>query len=390
MAEALKSRYGPEVAVRLADEVSAVWPPFDRQAFLADALQGYEPLELMPRGRHLAHALHRHLPQDYEAALGLLLASIEAAEFRAAAAAPGTHSPEQEVPQGALAPFFYLPHTEFVAIYGQGHLDASMRALHFLTQRFTGEFAIRSFLDAQPQAMLEQLQRWVEDPSAPVRRLVSEGTRPRLPWAPRLRRFGTDPQPVLALLERLRDDPAAAVRRSVANHLNDLGKSRPALLLDVARRWLAEPAGRTAERQQLVRHALRARIKAADPEVLALFGHGEAPTVSAAAVSIQPQRLVEAPGAVVQVQFELHNTGTRTQNLLVDLRVWYVKAAGHHTPKVFKVGRAELPPGASVTLGKRLSVAPLTTRRHHPGVHRIEAQVNGVVLPLGRFELMPP
>ena len=133
--------------------------------------------------------------------------------------------------------FIYLPHVFFVAKFGVGHFEASMRAQYELTQRFTAEYSIRGFLERYPERTLARLREWAGDANAHVRRLVSEGTRPRLPWAPRLRAFQDDPQPVLELLELLKDDPELYVRRSVANNLNDIGKDNPTALIDTCRHW---------------------------------------------------------------------------------------------------------------------------------------------------------
>jgi len=370
MAEPLKNQYGTEVPERLAREVGAVASGFDRKAFLRDALAGYDALDLMARGGHLARALRRHLPADYEAALEVLLASVQATP------ATGVNT--------AMAPFFYLPHTCFVAAFGLGHFEASMRAQHLLTQRFTAEFSIRPFLQRHTQATLDRLAQWATDPSHHVRRLVSEGTRPRLPWGQRLRVFQQDPAPVLALLERLKDDPVLYVRRSVANNLNDIGKDHPQLLVDTARRWLP---GASAERRWLVEHALRFAVKRGDAGALDVLGFGARAQVAVAMARVEPP--VARVGGAVTVAFEVHNTQSHAQDVLVDFRIHYVKANGQTAPKVFKLKTAALAPGAVLALRKRVSLAPMTTRVHHPGTHRVEVLVNGVAQPLGSFELLP-
>ena len=243
MAEPLIEQYGPDVPQAIARMVTAVHPRFNVDAFLQDALTGYDTLALMPRGKHIARALQRHLPADYAHALPILLASID--------------QPHGRAPGLSLASFLYLPHTVFVAEFGLGHFELSMQAQHTLTQRFTAEFSIRPFLQKHPEATLERLMEWTRDPSDHVRRLVSEGTRPRLPWASRLPAFQSDPAPVLALLERLKDDPALYVRRSVANNLNDIGKDHPTLLANTARAWLQDA---TPERRWIVQHALLSLI----------------------------------------------------------------------------------------------------------------------------------
>jgi 3-methyladenine DNA glycosylase AlkC len=163
-------------------------------------------------------------------------------------------SRSERLPRG-MGGFLFLPHVFFVAEYGLEHFETSMRAQYVLTQRFTAEFSIRRYLERHQAATLGPVSReWSADASEDVRRLVSEGTRPRLPWAPRLRAFQADPRPVLALLERLKDDPSLYVRRSVANNLNDIGKDHPVLLVETATRWMENA---TEERRWIIRHALR-------------------------------------------------------------------------------------------------------------------------------------
>jgi 3-methyladenine DNA glycosylase AlkC len=242
MAEPLKNQYGADVPRAIAGMISKVHPAFNSARFVGDALDGYDALELMPRGKKIAQALRRYLPDDYPRALAILLDSLD--------------QPHDRDPGLSLASFLYLPHTVFVAQYGLAHFEESMQAQHALTQRFTAEFSIRPFLEQHPDATLRQLNKWTTDPNLHVRRLVSEGTRPRLPWAPRLRQFQADPAPVLALLDLLKDDPELYVRRSVANNLNDIGKDHPAVLASTARAWLENaPAGRA----WIVGHAPRSR-----------------------------------------------------------------------------------------------------------------------------------
>lgn len=366
MAEALKHQFGPPVVRRLSSELHAAWPAFDRKAFEREALRGFEDLELLDRGRHLGRVLQRHLPPDFGAAVDVLLATL----------------PHEREPAGGMSSFFYLAHTEFIRQCGLPHLDQSLRALHALTQVFTGEFAIRPFLVQHQAATLARLRDWARDPSPHVRRLVSEGTRPRLPWAPVLRDFQRDPAPVLALLELLRDDPELYVRRSVANNLHDIGKDSPAVLLEVAGRWLE---GASAERRWIVTHALRTLVKRGDAGALALLGFGKKARLEVTDAAITPARPVM--GAKVVVTCTIRNPTRAAQRVVVDLRVHFVKASGGTGAKVFKLSTVELAPGARVPLRKTVSLEDLSTRRHYPGEHVVELQMNGAVSPLGRFTL---
>jgi 3-methyladenine DNA glycosylase AlkC len=364
MAEPLKSQFGAAIPKRIASEIAHVFPAFNRTGFERDALHGFESLELLDRGRQLGRVLHAYLPPHFPDAVDVLLATL-----------PATRAGD-----GGMAAFFYLPHTEFVRAFGVGHFEPSMRALHALTQHFTGEFAIRPFLEHHQAETLDRLREWTRDPSAHVRRLVSEGTRPRLPWAPRLRAFQQDPTPVLALLDVLRDDPELYVRRSVANNLNDIGKDHPQRLVETAAQWMD---GASDERRWIVQHALRSAVKRGDAAALAVLGYGAASTLTVESTRIAPAR--PALGGSVSISTTLHNPSRRTQRVIVDVLVHFVKANGRTNPKVFKMSVVEIAAGASVTLRKTISLANLTTRKHYPGRHRVELQLNGQVTPVGGF-----
>lgn len=367
MAEPLKNAFGPEIAAGIARQILRVHRSFPHEPFLRDVRKGYEPLNLMARGRHIAHALRKHLPADYPKALGVLRSSLGA---------------RPDSSDNALASFFYLPHTQFVSEFGLDHLEDSLQAQYELTKRFTAEFCIRPFLVRYPAETLARLHEWVWDPDVHVRRLVSEGTRPRLPWGMRLKMFQHDPSPVLALLEKLRDDPELYVRRSVANNLNDIGKDHPDLLARTAARWLK---GATPERRWIVGHALRSAVKRGEPGALKVLGCDQAVKVKMGDVVITPAR--PAIGGFVRVDFSLRNPGKQSQRIMADLRIHFVKANGKTSPKVFKLKQINLEPGESLAFGKTVSVAVQTTRKPYPGIHRVEVLLNGRPHLLGEFRL---
>ena len=369
MAEPLKNYFGPEVPARIAGMIEKVDDAFPAEDFLAEALDGYEELELTPRAWHIAGTLRRHLPQGYEQAIEILVASL---------------GPRLETSElTGMDVFVYLPHVFFVAEFGVEHFEASMRAQYELTQRFTAEYSIRVFLERYQKRTLTRLRGWAADANVHVRRLVSEGTRPRLPWAPRLRAFQDDPQPVLELLDLLKDDPELLVRRSVANNLNDIGKDNPAALIATCRRWMRQP---TPERRWLVRHALRSAVKRGDTEALEIVGFVPAGAVLVRAVHVTPA--VVPIGESVTVTVELTNEGSSTEQLLVDLRVYFVKANGKPSPRVFKLKELELEPQTPTRVTKTISLAQHTTRTHYPGHHRVEVLVNGRASGFGEFDLV--
>ena len=368
MAEQLKNHFGVDVPVTIAGMIAKVFPRFPAEDFIRDSLDGYASLELFPRGRKIARAMRRHLPADYSEAAGILIESL---------------GPKLDKTEGSgMAPFLYLPHIFFVAEFGLDHFEDSMRAQYELTQRFSSEFSIRPYLEKYPQATLARLEKWTSDPSAHVRRLVSEGTRPRLPWAPRLRAFQINPRPVLTLLEKLKDDPELYVRRSVANNLNDIGKDHPAVLVDVSRRWLKNAS---KERRWLIGHALRSAVKRGEAGALEVLGFGKTADVIVRKVRIAPKRA--SLGKSVTISFEVANTSAKRQSVLVDFRIHFRKANGGTSPKVFKMKTLELNANQSELLSKSISLAEMTTRKHYPGKHAVDIQLNGCVKPLGAFEL---
>lgn len=368
MAEPLKNYFGAEIPRKIAGMISPVFLRFDSNAFIRNALDGYETLDLMSRGWKIARTLRSYLPDSYVTAVEVLLTSL----------GPKLERTERL----GMAPFLYLPHILFIAEYGLEHFEVSMHAQYELTQRFSAEFSIRPFIERYPDATLDRLKVWTEDSSAHVRRLVSEGTRPRLPWASRLRQFQKDPAPVLELLELLKDDSELYVRRSVANNLNDIGKDHPLILVETTSRWMKDA---TEERRWLVRHALRSAVKRADPDALAILGFGNDENISVDNTSIKPEQA--KIGETVLIGFDVTNKDSRKKRVLVDCSVHFMKANGKTNPKVFKLKTVNLTPQETVRMQKSISLAQMTTRTHYPGTHKVDVILNGTIKNLGTFEL---
>ena len=371
MGEPLKTFFSPALVRRLAADLARVQPSFSSRAFIAEATAGLEQLALLDRGRQIAAALASHLPPEYPAAIEILLRSL------------GPEHATDELVGVGMAPFFYLPHVLFVAERGLDHFQLSMRAQYELTKRFSAEGSIRPYIAREPERTFAVLRQWASDTNAHVRRLVSEGTRLRLPWAMRVEWLDRNPHHVLELLERLKDDPTTLVRRSVANNLNDLGKVHPELLVRTCAAWLE---GASPDRRTLVEHALRSAIKRGEPGALRLLGYGQEPSVALERVRFEPRRV--PIGGQVSVGFALRSRARASQHLLVDLAVHFVKASGKTSPKVFKLQRVVLPPGGRVELVVRISLAIHTTRKPCPGQHQVDVLVNGHALPAGAFAVV--
>lgn len=232
----------------LARNIEIVHSDFDSEAFVKQCLNAPEDLPLMAKGQFIANVLHQFLPPNYQAAINILTETLIEAD--------------ESSEEFGLAGFFYLPHSFYIAQYGLDAkyndgidpFDTSMKAQYELTQRFSAEFCIRPFLIDQQARTLETLKDWQFDRNRHIRRLVSEGTRPKLPWGKRLPEIIKDPTPILPLLSHLKDDSSLYVRRSVANSLGDIAKDHPSLVFDLLESWLE---GANAELKWLIRHAVR-------------------------------------------------------------------------------------------------------------------------------------
>ncbi|MDP1638234.1 MAG: DNA alkylation repair protein [Candidatus Nitrotoga sp.] len=257
----LKNLLGLESVDCLAHNILLVYPQFDTESFCRDASNGLEPLGILERGKKLARTLRLYLPRKYATAIEIILASLT--------------PPLTRTDTLGLAVFFYLPHISFIAEYGwefeenDGHdpFLVSMRAQYELTKRFSAEFSMRPFLIKQQERTLSQLLEWTSDPDPHVRRLCSESTRPRLPWAARIPAFIANPTSALPILEALKNDQDLYVRRSVANHLGDIAKDHPEFVFTICERWLTEA---TNEVKWLIRHALRHPAKKENKTALQL------------------------------------------------------------------------------------------------------------------------
>ncbi len=375
MAEPFKNLINATLVQTAAAHLARQGRGFDAARFAALALPGLDALEMKARAMQICTALEATLPAAFD----------DAADLIEAALAPAGRSWADQ-PSGAdgLAGWILWPVGEFVARRGQATPDRALQLLHALTQRFTAEFAIRPFIVQHPALVFATLQRWTQDPSEHVRRLVSEGSRPRLPWGLQLKALVADPSPTLPLLRALQDDPSDYVRRSVANHLNDIAKDHPALVADWLRTHLpdAPPARRT-----LLRHASRTLIKAGDRPVLAAWGLDK-PFKGQATLTLSAQQL--RVGETFELQLSLQSGAARPQKLAVDYAVHHVKADGRLTAKVFKGWTIELPAHGQRNLAKTHSMREITTRRYHPGRHGLDVRINGRVVAEAGFELLPP
>lgn len=362
-----KNYYGIDLARLLAEKISAIYPAFASADFVNEMATKIDSLELKARVSLIAQGLRSHLPSDYPQALNILLQTLS----------PALDDDSGMFDQG----YWVYPIAQFVEDYGLEHFDQSAHALYEITRRFSSEFAVRPYLEQHQERMLALLREWVHDPNPHVRRWVSEGTRPRLPWARRLDAFIRNPELTLALLEELKNDPSPYVRKSVANHLNDLTKDHPMRVLEVARRWYADG---TKDTRWIVKHALRTLVKAGNAEALALLGYGAGDGLQAT-LHVQPERIRVGDTLILSTTIQHDNEDE--QEAVIDYRILFVRANGSIGPKVFKWTTRKLAPNETISLDKRHPMRAITTRTFYPGLHRVELQVNGIILAEASFEL---
>ncbi len=333
----------------IADNLSRIEPRFDARRFLRLCLDGLDERELMDRLRQTAVAFDAAAPGTFREKTVLLLRH-----------APATgHN------------FIGIWPCEFVARFGLDDPEFSLNALRELTCHGSAEFAVRPFLVNDLSGTLAVMRRWADDADEHVRRLASEGCRPRLPWGLRLQALVADPRPTLPILEKLCSDPSLYVRKSVANHLNDIAKDHPDVVLDIAEAWDRSDAY-TA---WIVRHGLRTLIKKGHPRALALFGAGEKARLDALNFTCSPRRI--RLGDAITLSATFTGAGRKRQSLIVDYVIHYARPGERVSEKVFKWANLELAPGETASLTKRQTIRDFSTRKHHLGKHRVELQING-------------
>lgn len=366
MAEPLKNLLHPALVETMAAHIAANATGFDRLRFIDLACRNMEQLELMQRALQIRDALEETLPDDFETAAAVLSASLP------------------QSGRSGITGWALLPISQFVAQKGLGHFDLSLALLKQLTPHFTAEFGIRPFIHAEQDRALATISQWTTDSNHHVRRLASEGTRPRLPWAIRLPALMRDPQPILPILTTLLDDPEDYVRRSVANSLNDIAKDHP----DLVASFVGEHIGSASpERRQLLRHASRTLLKKGHAAALSNFGFAPLSGIGATVEIETPQ--VDF-GNALAFKLAIANEGPASQQVMIDYAVHHRKANGSLAPKVFKWKSLVLGPGETVIMTRQHAMRAITTRQYYPGGHRVEILVNGAVLAGGDFQLVMP
>lgn len=352
---AFKNFINDSVVKNIGSSIQSVYADFDTKKFCKLDLT---PLELKARVLLITKNLKQLLPENYPEALNILLKAME---------------------KGNLSGFSLWPFSEYISQFGLEHFDESMKGMYRLTQRFTSEFAVRPYFIKDHRKVLKYFSKWATDKNHHVRRWVSEGSRPLLPWGQKLPIFILDPTHTILLLEKLKFDEELYVRKSVANHLNDISKNHPQVVIEVLRLWQKDAKGDDVQKLQwITRHALRTLIKKGHPGALKLMGVGgkAAVKITDFVANKKKYKLNEH----LNFSFKVTSTSKSSQKLIIDYAIDFMKANGKKGKKVFKLKTIELEAKETIELKKKHSLKPITTMKYYPGLHHVYLQINGEVL----------
>lgn len=336
--------------------LSFVLPDFNKKTFKRKVFdKQWQDKELKHRVSHIVDVLKTTLPSSYPDAVSIILKVVE-------------HLKQQQIKEVS---FGYVCLPEYVERYGLDDYKLSVKALEQITEFITCEFAVRPFIIQYEEKMIEQMQKWSKHKKPKVRRLASEGCRPRLPWAIALPEYKRAPAPILPILENLKADKDIWVQKSVANNLNDISKDNPEIAKSIFRNWL----GDNKTTNWIVKHAARTLLKKGDQEVLKLFGLGKDETIKLTEFHVDTPKV--KVGGHLQFSFALHNTSKQEKLIRVEYSIYYLRANGTWSKKVFKISEKSYAPRSTNSISRKQSFRPITTRIYYPGIQKVSVILNG-------------
>ncbi len=347
--EPLKEMFNKKFYESLAHEFRKVDKHFDSKKFISSVTKDLDALELNQRLRKTTEVLREHLPTDYKKSISLLKKVIP------------------NVNRG----YTTLVFPDFVGKYGKHDITTSLEALKHFTKFGSSEFAVREFLKTDFDTTINAMGQWAEDKDPHVRRLASEGSRPRLPWSFKLDNVIKDPQLTLPILEKLKSDEELYVRKSVANHLNDISKEHPKFILDIVKNW----KGSSPHTDWILKHASRSLLKKGHPELLAHFGIRHNAAIGTVSFKLLNSSIIV--GEDIQFSLILENTGNKKIKVRIEYALYFRIANGNLSKKVFKISERILNKQETIKLDRKHSFKLITTRKYHAGAHKIALIING-------------
>ena len=367
MSTLLKDRYSPAFYDTFSGFVAEVVPDFDKGEFINLIFdENWNTKELKDRMKHTSKVLHQFLPKDFEQAtqtIEVIIKKLIENGFT-----------------GYSLECMFLP--DYIETYGIEHFNHSVKAIEFITQFTSCEFAVRPFVIKYGTTMLDQMLEWSQHQNHHVRRLASEGSRPRLPWAMALPAIKKNPEQIIPILENLKNDASEYVRRSVANSLNDIAKDNAHIVVAIARNW----KGLSRETDAIIKHGCRTLLKQGHVEILDLYQLSASSKLVVSDFNIST-KIVQI-GTNLSFSFSIQNIDNQQHTIRLEYGLYYLRQNGLYGKKVFKISERQISAGEKIKIEKNQSFKLITTRRFYAGVQKLSIIVNGQERASGEFELL--
>ncbi len=363
--------FNREKVHKIACEIKSVYEEFDKHSFQREVLEKFPFLELKERIYHIRDELKTHLPDDFQTAVKILLDSLP-------------QELDSSKSDDDFGDFIYAPFGEYISLYGcsEENVDFSLMALGEITKRFSVEMAIRDFINSFEDKTLQMLKEYSFSHNYHQRRLSSEALRPKLPWA---KKIDIDYKTPISILDNLYSDKTRFVTRSVANHLNDISKIDPSLVIDTLKRWQKTDRQAKKEMEFIINHSLRTLIKTGDKKTMEFLGYRQNPSIKIDNFSLANDKIVI--GEALEFCFDIK--AEEKERLIVDYIIHFKTKNGSLSPKVHKLKKLEIEKDGSINISKNHPFkANMTTRKLYLGAHKIELQINGKVYTCAKFDLI--
>lgn len=378
MAEPFKNMYNEQFFDRFSKDLKLVIKDFDACEFVSQIMDNeWENRELKQRCMHITTILKKFLPADYKEAITKILELLDYVK--------NTQPDFSKIDDTKFGlTLEYGPVLDnYVEQYGLDDYETSVKAIEKITQFTSCEFSVHPFIIKYPDKMMQQMLVWSKHEHWGVRRLASEGCRPRLPWAMVLPNLKENPAPIIPILENLKNDPARFVRLSVANNLNDIAKDNPQTVIDLMKRW----QGESKEVDWIIKHGSRTLLKQGNPEMMELFGFNS--TVKSIHIeNFQISILKVKVGNSLEFSFNLLNKNNKRTKIRLEYGIYYQKANGTLAKKVHKISEKEYAENSTTQIIRKHSFRVVTTRKFHPGLHQVAVIINGNEFEKYDFELI--
>lgn len=378
MAEPFKNMFNEQFFDMFTKDLKLVISDFDAHEFVSQVMDSeWENREFKQRIAHITTVLKKFLPADYKDAIAKILELLDVIKDT---------RPDSSIIDdskfGLMLEYGWIL-DNYVEQYGLDDYETSVKAIEEITQFTSCEFSVRPFILKYPNEMMRQMLLWSKHEHWGVRRLASEGCRPRLPWAMALPNLKKNPAPILPILENLKNDPARFVRLSVANNLNDIAKDNPQTVIDLAKRW----KGESQEVDWIIKHGCRTLLKQGNPDVMELFGFGS----TAKNIRIEDFRISTPEvkvGDSLEFSFDLLNSNNEKTKVRLEYAIYYQKANGTLTKKAHKISEKEYACDSATQITRKHSFRVVTTRKLHLGLHQVAVIINGNEFEKHDFELI--